>query len=87
MRSTVNSVDFYSSLPTTELDTDKMRGEVTVQCCDDFDNSPNCEAIEIELKGFDKECEESFFATINYDNAIFLANSILKILEIQKSKL
>ena len=87
MRSTVNSVDFYSSLPTTTLNTDKMFGSITAQCCDEFDNSPNCEAIEIEIRGFDKEREVSFFSTLNYDNALFLANSILKILEIQKSKL
>ena len=84
MRSIVNSVDIYSSLPTTTLDTDKMFGSVTVQCCDEFDNSPNCEAIEIEIRGFDKEREVSFFSTLNYDNALFLANSILKILEIEK---
>ena len=87
MRSTVNSVSFYSSLPTTTLDTDKMHGSITAQCCDEFDNKPNCEAIEIEIRGFDKEREVSFFSTLNYDNALFLANSILKILEIQKSKL
>ena len=87
MRSTVNSVDFYSSMNTSVFDTDKMCGEVKVQCCDEFDNSPNCEAIEIEIRGFDKEREVSFFSTLNYDNALFLSNSILKILEIQKSKL
>ena len=87
MRSTVNSVIFYSSMNTSVFDTDKTNGEVKVQCCDEFDNSPNCEAIEIEIRGFDKEGGESFFATLNYDNALFLANSILKILEIQKSRL
>lgn len=87
MRSTVNSVDIYSSLPTKTLDTDKMHGDVTVQCCDEFDSEPNCEAIEIEIKAYDLVGEVSFFSTLNYDNALFLAHSILKILEIQKSKL
>lgn len=87
MRSTVNSVSFYSSLPTTTLDTDKMHGSITAQCCDEFDNEPNCEAIEIELRAIDIEGEVSFYSTLNYDNALFLANSILKILEIQKSRL
>ena len=87
MRSTVNSVSFYSSLPTTILDTDKMHGSITAQCCDEFDSEPNCEAVEIELRAFDIEGEVSFFATLNYDNALFLANSILKILEIQKLKI
>ena len=87
MRSIVNSVDFYSSLPTTTLNTDKMFGSVTVQCCDEFDSEPNCEAVEIEISATDLEGEVSFFSTLNYDNALFLANSILKILEIQKSKL
>lgn len=87
MRSTVNLVDFYSSLPTTTLNTDKMFGSVTAQCCDEFDSEPNCEAVEIEISATDLEGEVSFFATLNYDNALFLANSILKILEIQKSKI
>ena len=87
MRSTVNSVDIYSSLPTTTLDTDKMYGDVTVQCCDEFDSKPNCEAIEIEIKAYDLEGDVSFFSTLNYDNALFLAHSILKILEIQKSRI
>ena len=87
MRSTVNSVSFYSSLPTTTLDTDKMHGSITAQCCDEFDNEPNCEAIEIELRANDIEGEVSFYSTLNYENALFLANSILKILEIQKSRL
>ena len=87
MRSTVNSVSFYSSMNTSVFDTDKMHGEVKVQCCYEFDNSPNCEAIEIEIRGFYKEEDKSFFATLNYDNALFLANSILKILEIQKSRI
>ena len=87
MRSTVNSVSFYSSMPTTTLDTDKMSGEIIVQCCDDFDNEPNCEAVEIEIMARDLEGEVSFYSTLNYDNALFLANSILKILEIQKSRL
>ena len=87
MRSTVNSVDVYSSLPTTVLNTEKMFGGVTVQCCDDFDNEPNCEAVEIEISANKLDSEISFFATLNYDNALFLANSILKILEIQKSRI
>ena len=87
MRSIVNSVDIYSSLPTTTLDTDKMFGSVTVQCCDNFDSEPNCEAVEIEISATGLEGEVSFFATLNYDNALFLANSILKILEIQKSRI
>ena len=87
MRSIVNSVDVYSSLPTTTLDTDKMFGSVTAQCCDEFDSEPNCEAVEIEISATDLEGEISFFATLNYDNALFLANSILKILEIQKPRL
>ena len=87
MRSTVNSVSFYSSMPTTTLDTDKMSGEVTVQCCDEFDSEPNCEAVEIELTARDLEGEVSFFSTLNYDSALFLANSIIKILEIQKLKI
>ena len=87
MRSTVNSVDFYSSLPATTLDTDKMRGSITAQCCDEFDSNPNCEAVEIEISAKKLDSEISFFATLNYDNALFLANSILKILEIQKSRL
>ena len=87
MRSTVNSVDIYSSLPTTMLDTDKMHGDVTIQCCDEFDSSTNCEAIEIEIKGYNLEGEVSFFSTLNYDNALFLAHGILKILEIQKSRI
>ena len=87
MRSIVNSVDIYSSLPTTTLNTDKMFGSVTAQCCDEFDSEPNCEAVEIEISATDLEGEVSFFATLNYDNALFLANSILKILEIQKSKI
>ena len=49
MRSTVNSVDFYSSLPATTLDTDKMHGSITAQCCDEFDSNQNCEAVEIEI--------------------------------------
>lgn len=87
MRSTVNSVDIYSSLPTKILDTHKMRGAITVQCCDEFDSSPNCEALEIEIKAYDLEGEVSFFSTLNYENALFLANSMLNILEIQKSKI
>ena len=87
MRSTVNSVSFYSSLPTTVLNTEKMFGGVTAQCCDEFDSNPNCEAVEIEIMARDLEGEVSFFATLNYDNALFLANSILQILEIQKSRI
>ena len=87
MRSTVNSVDVYSSLPTTVLNTEKMYGGVTVQCCDNFDNEPGCEAVEIEISAHKLDFEISFFATLNYDNALFLANSILKILEIQKSRI
>ena len=87
MRSTVNSVDVYSSLPATTLDTDKMHGSITAQCCDEFGSNPNCEAVEIEIMGRDLEGEVSFYSTLNYDNALFLANSILKILEIQKSRL
>ena len=55
MRSTVNSVDFYSSLPATTLDTDKMHGSITAQCCDEFDSNPNCEAVEIEIMARDLE--------------------------------
>lgn len=87
MRATVNSIDFYSSLSTTVLDTENMRGSVTVQSTDEFDNTENCEALEIELTAFEKGGEVSFYSTLSYDNALFLANSILKILEIQKSKL
>ncbi len=87
MRTTVNSVDVYSSMPTTTLNTDNMHGSITVQCCDDFDNEPNCEAVEIEIMARDLEGEISFYSTLNYDNALFLANSILKILEIQKSRI
>ena len=87
MRSTVNSVDVYSSLPTSVLNTDKMFGSITAQCCDEFDSKQNCEAIEIEIKAYGLERDVSFFSTLNYDNALFLAHSILKILEIQKSKL
>lgn len=87
MRATVNSVDVYSSLPTTVLNTEKMFGEITVQCCDNFDNEAYCEAVEIEISANKLDSEISFFATLSYDNALFLANSILKILEIQKSKL
>ena len=87
MRTIVNSVDVYSSMPTTTLDTDNMHGEIVIQCCDDFDDSPNCEAIEIEIKAYNLEENVSFFSTLNYDNALFIANSILQILEIQKSKI
>ena len=87
MRSTVNSVSFYSSLPTTTLDTDNIHGSITVQCCDEFDNGPNSEAVEIEISAINFEGEVSFYSTMNYENALFLANSILKILEIQKPRL
>ena len=49
MRATVNSIDFYSSLSTAVLDTENSRGSVTVQAADEFDNTQNCEAVEIEL--------------------------------------
>ena len=87
MRSTVNSVSFYSSMPTTTLDTDKMHGSITVQCCDEFNSDQNSEAIEIEISANDLEGEVSFYVTLNYGNALFLANSILRILEIQKSSI
>ena len=64
-----------------------MHGSITGQCCDEFDSNSNCEAVEIEIMGRDLEGEVSFYSTLNYDNALFLANSILKILEIQKSRL
>jgi hypothetical protein len=64
-----------------------MFGSVTVQCCDEFDEWKNCEAVEIEIKATDLEGEVSFFTTLNYDNALFLANSILNILQIQKPKI
>ena len=87
MRATVNSIDFYSSLSTTVLDTENRRGSVTVQATDEFDYTQNSEAVEIELTAFEKGVEVSFYSTLSYDNALFLANSIIKILEIQKTKL
>ena len=87
MRSTANSVDVYTSLPASTLDTDGMFGSVTIQCCDDFSRDPNCEAVEIEIFAHKLGEEVSFFSTLNYDNALFLANSLIKILEIQKSRI
>ncbi len=87
MRIAVNSVDFYHSF-STEIIPDKVNMcEVKIQACDDFDKSQNCEAIEVEIHALPSSEDLSFYATLNYDNALFLANSILNILEIQKSKL
>ena len=86
MRAIVNSVDFYHSLSTEIIPNEINRCEVKVQGTDEFDNEPNCEAIEIEIHAVDFSQDISFYATLNYNNALFIAESIISILEIQKRR-
>lgn len=87
MRATVNSVNLYfEEKLINQLSKEKLYGQVTAQCCDGFDDRKRCEAVEIEFKIVGED-DAWIASTLTYDNALFLANSILRILEFQKSRI